>query len=69
MVGFPSETDKDFQDTLKLIDELKFDFTEPYLFEPRPNTKAAEMNDQIPLRVARRRYFKLYAKILLNKSK
>ena len=66
LVGFPSETEEEFQDTLRLLDELHFDFAETYMFEPRPNTKAAAISDQIPKNVAKRRYHKLYIKSLLN---
>jgi MiaB/RimO family radical SAM methylthiotransferase len=66
MVGFPSETEEEFQDTVRLLDEVCFDFAEVYLFSPRPDTEAAKMKDQIPQKVARRRYHKLYMKSLFN---
>jgi len=43
MVGFTSETEEEFQDTVRLLDEVRFDFVEVYTFEARPNTKAARM--------------------------
>jgi MiaB/RimO family radical SAM methylthiotransferase len=66
MVGFPGETDEEFQDTLNLIDEICFDLVEVYRFEPRPGTKADSMNNFIPVRVARKRYYKLFRKSMLN---
>jgi len=64
MVGFPGETEDEFQDTLRLLDEVNFDFVEVYTFQPRPGTEAARMKDQIPQKVARRRYHKAYMKSL-----
>ena len=66
MVGFPSETEEEFEDTLRLLDELTFDITEVYMFSPRPNTKAANMRNQIPEKVAKRRYYKLLRKSIHN---
>lgn len=66
MVGFPSETEDEFQDSLRLLDEINFDFVEVYPFQPRPNTEAAGMKDQIPQKVSRRRYHKAYMKSLFN---
>jgi len=66
MVGFPSETEDEFQDTLRLLDEVSFDFVEVYPFQARPNTEAATMKDQVPAKVIRRRYHKAYMKSLFN---
>jgi len=67
MVGFPGETEDEFQDTLSLLDEVNFDFVEVYTFQPRPGTEAARMKDQIPVKVARRRYHKAYMKSLRHR--
>jgi tRNA-2-methylthio-N6-dimethylallyladenosine synthase len=45
IVGFPGETEQDFEATLKLIDEIGFDNSFSYLYSPRPGTPAAEMHD------------------------
>ena len=66
MVGFPSETEEEFEDTLRLLDELTFDITEVYMFSPRPHTKAAKMSNLIPEKVAKRRYHKLLRKSMFN---
>ena len=66
MVGFPSETEKEFEDSLKLLDEVDYDFVEVYQFQPRPNTEAAAMKDQVPAKISRRRYHKAYMKALSN---
>ncbi len=48
IVGFPGETEQDFEATLKLIDEIGFDNSFSYLYSPRPGTPAAEMHDDTP---------------------
>ncbi len=45
IVGFPNETEQEYQDTLKLLDEAQFDFIYAYKYSARPGTKAAEMDD------------------------
>lgn len=42
IVGFPGETDKDFQDTMKLIRDVDFDMSFSFIFSPRPGTPAAD---------------------------
>lgn len=69
MVGFPTETEEEFQDTVKLIDELCFDFVEVYMFQPRPGTKAATMAGQIPQSVIKRRCLKLLLKLFFKRHK
>ena len=64
MVAFPSETEKEFHDTIRLLDEVHFDFVEVYMFQPRTHTKAAHMQEQIPQKIARRRYHEMYMKSL-----
>ena len=48
IIGFPGETDADFEATMKLIDEVGFDASFSFLFSPRPGTPAAEMADETP---------------------
>ena len=64
MVGFPTETEDDFRETIRILDETKFDYVEVYLFEPRPGTAAAEMEGQIPHEIALNRCYKLNKKTL-----
>ncbi len=49
IVGFPGETEADFQATLKLIDEIGYDHSFSFLYSPRPGTPAAELPDDVPL--------------------
>ncbi len=48
IVGFPGETDSDFDETLSLLDEVKFDGVFSFKYSPRPNTSASTMLDAIP---------------------
>ena len=48
IVGFPGETDADFEETITLIGEVKYDAIFAYKFSPRPNTPAVTMADSIP---------------------
>jgi len=47
MIGFPGETEKDFQDTLDLMKEVEFDDAFMYYFNPREGTPAARFDKQI----------------------
>ncbi|MFO1399300.1 MAG: tRNA (N6-isopentenyl adenosine(37)-C2)-methylthiotransferase MiaB [Burkholderiales bacterium] len=48
IVGFPGETDADFAQTIKLVEEVNFDGAFSFLYSPRPGTPAAELPDQVP---------------------
>jgi tRNA-2-methylthio-N6-dimethylallyladenosine synthase len=48
IVGFPGETQKDFQDTLSLMDEVQYDGAFCFKYSPRPNTPSLTMDDAIP---------------------
>ena len=48
IVGFPGETDADFEETITLVDEVKYDAVFAFKFSPRPNTPAVTMADSIP---------------------
>ena len=49
IVGFPGETKDDFQETINMINAVKFDESYSFIYSPRPNTTAAEMPDDVPL--------------------
>jgi len=59
LVGFPGETEQDFQDLLAFARETKFDHIGAFMFSPQDATPAARMPDQVPERVKRRRYREL----------
>jgi len=48
IVGFPGETDADFAQTMKLVEEVNFDGAFSFLYSPRPGTPAADLPDQVP---------------------
>jgi tRNA-2-methylthio-N6-dimethylallyladenosine synthase len=48
IVGFPGETESDFQDTLEVMDIVQFDNSYSFMFSPRPGTEAADLEDDIP---------------------
>lgn len=48
IVGFPGETEADFQATLDLLDEVEYDSLFSFKYSPRPNTAALAMEDQVP---------------------
>jgi tRNA-2-methylthio-N6-dimethylallyladenosine synthase len=62
IVGFPGETDEDFEATLAVVDEAAFDAAYTFQFSPRPGTIAAEMVDEfVPDDVVRERFARLEA--------
>lgn len=59
IVGFPNETDEDFDKTMKLIEEIQFDVSFSFIFSPRPGTPAADMPDDVPMEVKKERLYRL----------
>src|SRR5579863_4062486 len=55
MVGFPGETDAEFESTRGLIEDLPFTYLHVFTYSPRPGTPAAAMANQVPVHVARER--------------
>ena len=68
IVGFPGETEQDFEATLKLIDDIGFDNSFSYLFSARPGTPAAEMRDDTPHEVQAARLKRLQERISEQES-
>jgi tRNA-2-methylthio-N6-dimethylallyladenosine synthase len=61
IVGFPGETDEDFEATLSMLRRVKFDMLFSFIYSPRPGTPAAEMVDQVPDKVKNERFDRLLA--------
>ena len=63
IVGFPGETDEDFEKTMKLIDDVGFDNSFSFVYSPRPGTPAVEMEDSTPGEVKSARLARLQKRI------
>jgi tRNA-2-methylthio-N6-dimethylallyladenosine synthase len=66
IVGFPGETDADFEQTMKLIDDVGFDQSFSFIFSRRPGTPAASLPDDTPDSVKRARLARLQATLNEN---
>lgn len=55
IVGFPNESDEQFEDTLKLYDHVGFDFAFTFIYSPRSGTPAAKFEDNISLEIKKKR--------------
>jgi threonylcarbamoyladenosine tRNA methylthiotransferase MtaB len=55
MVGFPGETDAEFDATRRMVEDLPFTYLHVFTYSPRPGTPAAAMPNQVPLLIARER--------------
>ncbi|CAL4323076.1 tRNA-2-methylthio-N(6)-dimethylallyladenosine synthase [Buchnera aphidicola (Chaitophorus populicola)] len=66
IIGFPGETKKDFQKTLKLVDEIKFDMSFSFIYSKRPGTPAARLLDSVSLQEKKERLYLLQKKIQEN---
>jgi len=66
IVGFPGETEADFEATLKLIEDVGFDASFSFVYSPRPGTPAASLADDTPREVKMRRLYRLQE--LINKQ-
>ncbi|MDX2417629.1 MAG: tRNA (N6-isopentenyl adenosine(37)-C2)-methylthiotransferase MiaB [Xanthomonadales bacterium] len=61
IVGFPGETERDFENTLKLIAEMNFDQSFSFIYSARPGTPAASLEDDTPLAIKKERLSRLQA--------
>jgi len=66
IVGFPGESERDFEQTMKLIAEINFDQSFSFIYSARPGTPAASLDDDTPMAVKKERLFRLQA--LINKQ-
>jgi tRNA-2-methylthio-N6-dimethylallyladenosine synthase len=63
IVGFPGETDEDFEATLNIVDEVRYGSAYSFKYSARPGTPAATMEDQVPRDVMDERLQRLQARI------
>ncbi|PCJ29562.1 MAG: tRNA (N6-isopentenyl adenosine(37)-C2)-methylthiotransferase MiaB [Gammaproteobacteria bacterium] len=64
IIGFPDETEKDFQATMKIIEDVNFDHSFSFIYSPRPGTPAAAFDDTVPEDVKKARLQQVQAKLL-----
>jgi tRNA-2-methylthio-N6-dimethylallyladenosine synthase len=63
IVGFPGETDADFEETMEVVEEVRYDSAFTFVFSPRRGTLAAELEDVLPHRVKSERMERLVAAV------
>jgi len=63
IIGFPGETEEDFMQTMKLIDDIGFDTSFSFIYSARPGTPASDLNDDTPESVKKERLHILQARI------
>ncbi|MDT8405373.1 tRNA (N6-isopentenyl adenosine(37)-C2)-methylthiotransferase MiaB [Sulfuriflexus sp.] len=63
IIGFPNESDADFEDTMKLIEDIGFDHSFSFIYSPRPGTPASDMPDSVDLIVKQARLGRLQRRI------
>jgi tRNA-2-methylthio-N6-dimethylallyladenosine synthase len=61
IVGFPGETDEQFENTLRVVERIRFDGAFMFAYSPRPGTPAAQMENQVPRAVKQERLQRLIA--------
>ncbi len=63
IIGFPGESDADFQKTMDLIEAVEFDQSFSFIYSPRPGTPAADLNDDVSMDIKKQRLSNLQSKI------
>ena len=63
IIGFPGETERDFEQTMKLVEDVGFDFSYSFVYSARPGTPAADLNDDTPMDVKKQRLQILQARL------
>lgn len=66
IIGFPGETQKDFEDTMKLIEDVGFDHSFSFIYSARPGTPAADLPDDVPMEEKKERLQILQSRIIQN---
>ncbi|MDH5514826.1 MAG: tRNA (N6-isopentenyl adenosine(37)-C2)-methylthiotransferase MiaB [Gammaproteobacteria bacterium] len=63
IIGFPGETDADFEQTMALVERIGFDHSFSFVYSQRPGTPAASLPDDVPMTVKKQRLARLQARI------
>jgi len=66
IIGFPGETEEDFESTMQLVHEIGFDNSFSFIYSPRPGTPAAQLPDTVPMEIKKQRLAILQNRIFLN---
>jgi tRNA A37 methylthiotransferase MiaB len=66
IIGFPGETEDDFEDSLKVLDEVSFNIVQAFAYSDRPGTAASEMDHHVPEPIINKRLKKINRKIFLK---
>ena len=69
IVGFPGETEEDFEDTLKLCEQVQYDSAFTFIYSKRTGTPAAAMEDQVPEDIVKERFARLLEVIQRSSEK
>jgi tRNA-2-methylthio-N6-dimethylallyladenosine synthase len=69
IVGFPGETEEDFEETLEIVDVVRFDSAFTFKYSPREGTKAATLEDNVPEESKKSRLYKLNSIVQENRLK
>ncbi len=64
IIGFPGETDQDFEDTMSLIETIGYDTSFSFIYSTRPGTPASDLEDDVPMDVKKARLQRLQKRIL-----
>ncbi len=63
IIGFPGETDEQFEETMRLIEEVGFDFSYSFIYSARPGTPAAEFSDDVSMETKKQRLKRLQKRL------
>ncbi len=63
IVGFPGETEEDFNETMRLVEDVRFDQSFSFVYSPRPGTPAAALDDPTPKEIKFERLYKLQQRL------
>jgi tRNA-2-methylthio-N6-dimethylallyladenosine synthase len=63
IIGFPGETDEQFEETMSLIEEVGFDFSYSFIYSARPGTPAAEFSDDVSMEIKKQRLKRLQKRL------
>jgi tRNA-2-methylthio-N6-dimethylallyladenosine synthase len=66
IIGFPGETDEDFEDSMKVLDDVSFNLVQAFAYSDRPGTPASKMDNHVSDEVMKKRLKKINRKIFLK---